>query len=458
MLRLRALLSLRRVRPAPTVGKPGGGPGPRAKDAKRNAASVGGLNEPAEIAAPAGAEYIKKGGKIDADAIREAISREDFDADSDDESLRRVQLTLSRDLNKRLDRYLVDRITFLSRTQLQKLVETGAVLVNGRAAKASTKLRLGDVVDVTVPPPPSTEIQGEAIPIEVLYEDAGMLVLNKQPGIIVHPARSHNSGTLLNALVHYFEVQGAKGEAGGLSSVGKDLARPGVVHRLDRDTSGVMVIAKDETAHWRLGRQFETRTTDKRYLAIVEGVLETDTDVIDIPMGPSPSKAKGMREKQVVRHDELGKPAVTIYRVRQRFLPKVAMDPGRRSVGDTGFTLVELELKTGRTHQIRVHLAHLGYPIVGDDMYGGCVAVRRRAIDPELTEPDKVVLERQALHAAVLGIDHPETGARMVHTAPIPADMAELVTLLRRHGGAEPVQAPPGATVDLSDALRSVEA
>lgn len=390
---------------------------------------------------------IKPGGRVDPEAIRAAIDRGDIDPDDEShDSLRTVEFELSRDLNKRLDRYLVDRISFLSRSQLQRLIETGAVEVNDRTAKASTKLRKGDRVSVLVPPPPSTEIQGEDIPIEVLYEDDAMLVLNKQPDIIVHPARSHNSGTLLNALVYYFENKSGKG--GGLSAVGKEFARPGVVHRLDRDTSGVMVIAKDETAHWKLGRQFEKRTTNKRYLAIVHGLIEADADVIDVPLGPSPSKAKGMREKQVVRHDDQGKPAVTVYRVRQRF-------HGSRTSGP--FTLVELELKTGRTHQIRVHLSHLGYPIVGDDMYAGSVRISRGEIDPDCPKDQRseVIVQRQALHAALLGFNHPSTDHPVEFTAPLPKDLRHLVALLREHANPGEVLPAPGATIDLTKAIPS---
>lgn len=366
---------------------------------------------------------VRPGGKVDADAVREAA-----EADLDDDGLRRVSFTLTRDLNKRLDKYLQDRIAFMSRTQLQRLIEGGGVEVNGRAPKASTKLRIGDVVDVVVPPPPSKEIVGEDIPIDVLYEDAQILVLNKSPDIIVHPARSHNSGTLLNALVWYFEHKGD----GALSGVGEEFARPGVVHRLDRRTSGVMVIAKDDEAHWKLGRQFEKRTTNKRYLALVEGIVERDVEVIELPIGPHPSRVKGNREKMVVRHDELGKHAVTICRVRERY---------RTELGH--YTLVELELKTGRTHQIRVHLTHSGYPIAGDDMYGGHV----------MREGDRVVIDRQALHAAVLGFQHPSTLEQVEFTAPLRGDMAGAIALLRERGEASGVRTPAGATIDMGMAL-----
>jgi len=370
--------------------------------------------------------FVLPGGKVDARAVREAISR----GETGDDGFQKVSFTLSRDLNKRLDKYLTDRVPFLSRTSLQRIISEDGVTVNGRKPKASTRLRIGDTVRVLIPPPPSKEIVGEDIPIEVLYEDERLLVLNKQPDIIVHPARSHNKGTLLNALVWYFEHSSTMG--GGLSGVGNEFARPGVVHRLDRHTTGVMVIAKDEEAHWRLGRQFEKRMVDKRYLALVHGELDRDADVIEMPIGPHPSKAKGMREKMVIRHDEMGKSAITICRVRERY---------------DGYTLVELELKTGRTHQIRVHLSHLGFPIVGDDMYGGRVVKESHIVDGGA---DELVISRQALHACMLGFQDPHTREPMLFTAPVAQDMARIIGLLRAHRRTDWDVQVGGATIDLS--------
>jgi 23S rRNA pseudouridine1911/1915/1917 synthase len=220
--------------------------------------------------------------------------------------------------------------------------------------------------------------------------------------------------------------------------VGQEFARPGVVHRLDRDTTGVIVFAKDEEAHWRLGSQFENRQVDKRYLALVEGVVEADVDVLDEPIGPHQSKAKGLREKQSVRHDHLGKSAVTICRVRERF---------------DHHTLVELELKTGRTHQIRVHLSFHGHPIVGDDMYGGHV-LRKAHIEHKGDET--MVLDRQALHATTLGFTHPITKAAARFTAPVPEDFARAMALLREHSSRSGVLTPPGATIDIDQAVPRV--
>ncbi len=393
-----------------------------------------------------GEDFILPGGKVDPDAIRDSIGAGGEEgAEGEGEGLRRVTFKLTRDLDKRLDKYLTDRITFMSRNQLQRLIEVGGVTVNRRVPKASTKLHLGDVVEVVVPPPPSTEIQPEDIPLSVLYEDDVMIVINKQADLIVHPARSHNSGTLLNALVHHFRTRGEV--VGGLSTVGKEFARPGVVHRLDKHTSGVMVVAKDDEAHWKLGRQFEERRVDKRYLALVEGEIEEKlplADVLEHPIGPHPSKAKGMREKQVVRHDELGKPAVTIYRVRERF---------------RGYTLVELELKTGRTHQIRVHMSHVGFPLVGDDMYGGHHLRGEqfnRGVTGKPVPAGQELMMRQALHACVLGIAHPKSLEKLVFTAPAPDDFTTLIKLLREHRPPKEGEARPqigGATIDLDAAI-----
>lgn len=395
---------------------------------------------------------ILPGGKVDPDAVRLAIGGAETDEHGESEGLARVTFRLTRDLDKRLDKYLTDRIPFMSRTQLQRLIDEGGVTVNARPAKASQKLRLNDAVEVALPPPPSTEIQPEDIPLDILFEDEHLIVLNKQPGLIVHPARSHQSGTLLNALVHHFQMGlGACGLGGltspqalkpqALSSVGKEHARPGVVHRLDRFTSGVMVVAKDDTAHWRLGRQFENRQVDKRYLALVEGNVEADADVIDVPLGDSVSRVKGKREKQQVRYDEGGRPAVTIYRVRKRFFSQAP----KPSSPQARFSLVELELKTGRTHQIRVHMAHLGHPLVGDDMYGG-----KHLALPSPQSP----FARQALHAALLGFRHPISNEPMVFQAPLPDDLLALLAAVRAGRDVSPILTPAGATLDLTRILK----
>jgi 23S rRNA pseudouridine1911/1915/1917 synthase len=403
--------------------------------------------------------FVLPGGRITAESVQRALDEALEAGIEDDAELRTVRFVLRRDLNKRLDKYLVDRIGFMSRNQLQKLIDEGGVVVNARPAKASTNLRSGDVVEVVVPAPPPSNIQPEDIPLDVLFEDEHVIVINKQPDIIVHPARSHLKGTMLSALAFHFANRSRLG--GDLSKVGEEFARPGVVHRLDRHTSGVIIFAKKDEAHWKLGHQFEHRRVDKRYLAFVEGWVEPDVQVIEVPIGPHPSRDKGFREKQVVRHDELGRHAVTICRVRERYdlrgdvaaaapapvrgwnaagavVRKTAVGAASRSNAGR-YSLVELELKTGRTHQIRVHLSYLGWPIVGDDMYGG---------KDYLDAAGQTLVSRQALHACVLGITHPASEQKVEFTAPLRGDLAALHQDLRSRGKVERVEAP-GATVKL---------
>ncbi|MFZ9882314.1 MAG: RluA family pseudouridine synthase [Phycisphaerales bacterium] len=376
------------------------------------------------------AALLGAGGAIDRDAL---FALYEENASKDDESPVTVEFELLKDLDKRLDRYMVDRVPFLSRTQIQRLIDEQAITVNGRVPKSSTKLHKGDRIVATLPPPPSGAIEPQDIPLDVLYEDDAIIVVNKPAGLIVHPARSHKSGTLVNALAWRFKhVSG-----GELSKVGEEFARPGVVHRLDKHTSGAIVSAKNDTAHWRLGKQFEMRRTDKRYLALVHGSPEKDVETIDLPLGKHPT----VKEKYAVRFDETGKPSLTIARVRERY----GAPEGQR------YALVERELKTGRTHLIRVHLWYRGHPIVGDDMYGG-----RHTTDRMLGgERDEMLLARQALHATTLGFRHPMTEERMSFTAPIAADIARAVSLLRNstRAAGEPCEVTaPGATIDLSSA------
>ncbi|MDX2132794.1 MAG: RluA family pseudouridine synthase [Planctomycetota bacterium] len=395
------------------------------------------------------AGLVLPGGKVDAEAVRRAVEKAEELGLDDDSALRTVVFHIRRDLGKRLDKYLTDRIGFLSRNQLQRLIDEGGVRVNDRAPKASTKIGAGDVVEVVIPAPPPSNIQPEDIPLDVLFEDEHIIVLNKQPDIIVHPARSHLKGTLLSALTYHFLHRSKAG--GGLSAVGEEFARPGVVHRLDRHTSGCIAFAKTEEAHWKLAHHFEHRRVDKRYLAIAHGAIEPDVQVIELPIGPHPSREKGYREKYVVRHDELGKHAVTIARVRERYEVPAAS-------GVEKFSLVELELKTGRTHQIRVHLSYNQWPIVGDDMYAGKGVGLRDGVlelfaagDHETPEGVRAILRRQALHACTLGFRHPVTEAPMEFTAPLRGDIGRLVHVLR--GGKTTGVDAPGATVDLAKAV-----
>lgn len=345
----------------------------------------------------------------------------------------KVTFKLKRDLDKRLDKYLVDRITFMSRAKLQALIDDGGVKVNGRLGKASTKLRQNDLVEVMIPPPPAPDAVPEDIPLDVMFEDEHLIVINKSPDIIVHPARSHNRGTMINALAFHFRERSSLG--GSLSGVGKEFARPGVVHRLDRQTSGVIVFAKSEQAHWKIAQQFENRNTDKRYVAFVHGHVERDAEQIDLPLGPSPSREKGHREKQVVRHDHLGKPALTVYRVLGRYAvpSESAMDRARKDALSPqidpdalhmGVSVVEIELKTGRTHQIRVHMASLGHPLLADDLYGGALLPTREA----LNWPG---LNRVGLHAAMLSFRHPITSQPLRFVAPLPTDLRQALAAMR---------------------------
>lgn len=358
--------------------------------------------------------FLGADGKVDPDLVRAASPA--GNGDEFDDGAQTVTFKLSRDLQKRLDKYLQDRIPFMSRTQLQRLIREQAVEVNGRHPKASTVLRVGDVVVVTVPPPPTREIQPDDIPLDVLYEDEHLIVMNKQAGIIVHPARSHKTGTIVNALAwHFLHHSG-----GALSGVGADEARPGVVHRLDKDTTGVLVAAKTDVAHYRLGKQFHDRTVEKKYLAVVTGTVEPPADVLDFPIGKHPQT----RELMAVRYDDHSKSARTTYRLQQQY---------------DGYALVELELHTGRTHQIRVHMTHMGWPLVGDDMYDGPLLnmshLTGAPLPPEQDDPP--VMHRQALHAASIAFDHPISRNRLRFEAPLPTDFQRLLELLKQYRSRE---------------------
>lgn len=389
----------------------------------------------------------------DVDDVEETVAADEFDAVEESLRPQHRRFRLRRDIKRRLDRYLTTRLPALSRSRLQKLINDGAVTVNGKLPKASTIIRQGDVVDVDVPPPPLKQIPAEDIPIEVLYEDEHLIVVNKQADLVVHPARSNLTGTLVNALAWYFRNVKDNGlEA--LSQIGLEEFRPGIVHRLDKDTTGAMVVAKTETAHWKLSQAFERRTVQKYYLAIVHGEMEPLNDVIDAPIGKHPS----VTEAYAVRHDDTGRESVTIYRTREVF---------------DGYSLVELELKTGRTHQIRVHLSWLGHPIISDIIYGGepigepeiATPPRAAGSQPYLTyartkeegvriwgvvdQRSDLLIRRPALHATVLEFPHPVTGERVKVTAPLPPDMAKVLATLRVKRPKSGPLTPSGVGVDL---------
>ncbi len=316
---------------------------------------------------------------------------------------------------KRLDAYLASRFVDYSRSVLQKVIEAGGVEVNGRAVRASYKIRAGDTVRIALPPLHDPTPKPEDIPIEVVYEDEYLTVVNKPAGMVTHPSRGNWGGTLANAVQFHFDK---------LSTVaGED--RPGIVHRLDRDTSGLIAIVKDDLAHRRLGLQFEYRQVHKEYLAIVYGVPDRDSDYIEKPIGFHPL----VREKMAVREPvDGGREASTFYEVVERF---------------RGFALVRCKPRTGRTHQIRVHLLSIGAPIVADKPYSGRDRLTLADLEAPGASPDDpagVLIERQALHAHKLKFTHPITEEPLELTAPIPADMARTLEALRAH---RPAETPP---------------
>ncbi|MHC4070858.1 MAG: RluA family pseudouridine synthase [Planctomycetota bacterium] len=303
---------------------------------------------------------------------------------------------------RRLDKYLHGRFSNFSRRFIQDAIKQGSVKVNGKIAKQSLKLSPGDEIDLILPEPPSKDILPEDIPLDIIYEDAELIVLNKQPGMIVHPARGNTHGTLVNALVHYSDK---------LSS-GLGEFRPGIVHRLDKDTTGVMVVTKNDGAQWKIAKQFERRQVNKTYLAIVHGTPELTADRINTPLGVHPTT----REKYAIRPDT-GKEAITFYEVLESF---------------RGFSLVKMTPRTGRTHQIRVHLSYIKHPIVADDMYGGKLVYRWQLADAEPAVQDPI-LSRVALHAFSLEFKHPATDKTVKFEAPLREDMQILLDALREH-------------------------
>ncbi|RTE03941.1 RluA family pseudouridine synthase [Paenibacillus whitsoniae] len=288
---------------------------------------------------------------------------------------------------ERIDKFITEAVEEdVSRTLVQMWVKDGHAKVNGKNVKANYKLSLGDVIGLIVPEPQGVELVAEPIPIEVVYEDSDVIVINKQRGLVVHPAPGHYSGTLVNALMHHCkDLSGINGEL-----------RPGIVHRIDKDTSGLIMAAKNDKAHASLAEQLKAHTVNRKYIALVHGNLQHDNGTIDAPIGRDSHD-----RKMYTVTDKNSKHAVTHFVVLERF-------------GD--FTLVELKLETGRTHQIRVHMKFIGHPLVGDPMYG---------------KSKGMLMDGQALHAAVLGFKHPRTAEWLQFEAPIPADMEHLIQTIR---------------------------
>jgi 23S rRNA pseudouridine1911/1915/1917 synthase len=302
---------------------------------------------------------------------------------------------------RRVDKYLHDRFANFSRAMLQKQIAAGSVKVNGQVVKASYKLTPGETVEISLPELPSKEIMPEEMPLDIIHEDDDLIIINKQADLVVHPARGNTHGTLVNALAHYSSEL----------STGLGEFRPGIVHRLDRNTTGIMIITKNDIAQWKVAKQFENRTIKKEYLAIVHGSPDLTADKISAKLGVHPT----IREKYAIR-PETGKESVTFYEVIEQF---------------RGYSLIKCKPRTGRTHQIRVHLSYIKHPIVGDDMYGGKLVYpwQLKDAEPAVEEP---VIARCALHAFSIEFRHPTTEKTIKFEAPLPDDMNHLLDMLRR--------------------------
>ena len=303
------------------------------------------------------------------------------------------------DQGSRLDRFLSEANLSLSRSQAKKLIETGSILLNQKPTKPSAHLKAGDRISGVLPKPEPLSLKPEPLPLDVIYEDSSIIVINKSPGMVVHPAYGNPSGTLVNALLHHCkDLTGING-----------IMRPGIVHRLDKDTSGVMVVAKDDEAYHQLTKQFKNRTVEKAYLAIAYGKFGQEEGLIDSAIGRHPTERKRMSTRT-----KKGRTAITRWKVRERL---------------DGFTFLEIFPQTGRTHQIRVHLSSMGHPVLGDPVYGR--KGRPGSIRDPVLKGCLKKMNRQALHAHRLGFNHPRTGERVQFVAPIPHDMKEVLEWLR---------------------------
>ena len=318
-------------------------------------------------------------------------------------------------VGKRIDAYLASRYPDYSRSVIQKVIDAKAVLINGQPTKASYKVRLDDEIKVWLPELADDTPVPEDIPLQVVYEDEALTVVNKPPGMVVHPAKGHWSGTLVNALQFHYDA---------LSTVAGE-SRPGIVHRLDRDTTGLLLVAKDDLAHRNLAKQFEERSVRKEYLALVSGSPQRDSDYVEQSIGFHPTH----REKMAIRlAQDGGKEAVTFYEVLERF---------------NGYAYVQCKPRTGRTHQIRVHLTHVGHPILADKLYTNRDRISLGDLAGEqIEEAETILIARQALHAHKLYLRHPRTGEELALHAPLPDDMAATLAALRTHRPAD-VAPPP---------------
>ena len=327
---------------------------------------------------------------------------------------------------ERADQFLARQIANSSRSKVQHAIAAGVVLLNGKILdRPSYKIRGGDLLRITIPKPPPVHAEPENIPLDIVFEDDQLIIINKPAGMVVHPAHGSRSGTLVNALLHHIKFplltkEGAEGGPGG------DPNRPGIVHRLDKDTSGLLVVAKTEEAHRNLAKQFFHHTAQRIYNAIVWGNFKERTGHIETLLGRHPRDRKRFA---VINEPPLylkekdgggGKLAITDYAVVEEY---------------SGFSLVELKLQTGRTHQIRVHMQHIGHPVFGDETYGGrAMNVMRQDIPQWKSKIEHLLVQmpRQALHARTLRLHHPATGELMEWSAPLPEDMQNILAQLSR--------------------------
>lgn len=296
-----------------------------------------------------------------------------------------LTLTIDGDMTGRIDKVLGHHFSQFSRSHLQKWIEDGNVKVNGQTVKPKYKLAVGDQVVITPEAPQKIDLEPENIPLDIVYEDDDVVVVNKPQGMVVHPAPGHPNHTLVNALLYHCPLSTINGEF-----------RPGIVHRIDKDTSGLLMVAKNDMAHRSLAAQLKAKTNKREYVALVHGVIKQDTGTIDAPIG----RSRKDRKKQAIVAD--GRHAVTHFKVLKRF---------------RHYTLVSCRLETGRTHQIRVHMKSIGHPLAGDPLYG-----------PRKTLPGN----GQYLHARELGFKHPRTGKELLFTAPLPAYFQQMLDKLER--------------------------
>lgn len=288
----------------------------------------------------------------------------------------------------RLDKYLAEQFPEQTRSYLQKLIKEGLVLVNGKTVKSGYQLSKGDEVSVTIPEPKELDVEPQKMNLDIVYEDEDVILINKPKGMVVHPAPGHTTDTLVNGLLYH-----CKDNLSGINGV----ARPGIVHRIDRDTTGILIVCKNDMSHNSIAAQLKEHSINRRYRALVHGNLKEDTGTVEGPIGRHP-----VDRKKMAINERNGKPAVTHYTVLERF---------------GNYTLIECKLETGRTHQIRVHMTSIGHPLVGDEVYGPAKC------------PFK--LQGQCLHAMVLGFVHPRTGEYMEFSADLPEYFEDLLKKLR---------------------------